>query len=242
MRRRGLTIDDRRLLQVDGRTSAKSKLSNHQFRKVSWLPYIWLPIGYLVGSTPFGFIAGKLKGIDIREHGSGNIGATNVLRTLGKPIGVTVFAMDFLKGFWPVLLARLTANETGQDGLIPVFTCATTILGHNFPIWLKFKGGKGIATSGGAMLPLMPTIIFAALVLWGITFWATRYVSLASIVAAITLPAGLVVEGMFGHWRLPLLIVTATISAMAIWRHKTNIIRLMAGTENRFTRKKKRAI
>ncbi len=110
---------------------------------MSWLPFIWIPIGYLVGSTPFGFIAGKLKGVDIREHGSGNIGATNALRVLGKPIGIAVFVMDFFKGVWPVLLAKITAGSVEPEGIVPALTCMATILGHNFPVWLKFKGGKG---------------------------------------------------------------------------------------------------
>tara|TARA_R110002096_G_scaffold4493_15_gene20899 strand:- start:158 stop:796 length:639 start_codon:yes stop_codon:yes gene_type:complete len=206
---------------------------------MSWLPFIWLPVGYLIGSTPFGFLAGKLKGVDIRKHGSGNIGATNALRVLGKPIGITVFVMDFFKGVWPVFLANWTCDSVEPEGIVPVLTCLATILGHNFPVWLGFKGGKGIATSGGALLPLIPVTILVAIALWGITFISTRYVSLGSIVAALTLPTSIFLQGLFGNWQIPLLVLTAFIGGMAIYRHKSNIIRLLAGTEAKFDRKKK---
>ena len=125
--------------------------------------FVGLPLlGYIAGATPFGFLAGKAKGVDIRKHGSGNIGATNVLRILGKPIGVSVFLADFLKGALPVLLS---VYLVGRDGVplqafgrdvVPVFVALATILGHNFTFWLGFKGGKGVATSAGALVALMP--------------------------------------------------------------------------------------
>jgi len=202
------------------------------------LPYFWIPLGYVIGSTPFGFLAAKWKGIDIREHGSGNIGATNVLRVLGKGVGYPVFALDVLKGVLPVCLANRFAAQLEPAGLIPVLTCLATILGHNYTFWLGFKGGKGIATSAGALLPLIPVTIAIAVALWCVTFFATRYVSVASLVAALTLPTSILVQGgLHGDWQAPLLALTALIGGMAVWRHRNNIRNLRAGTEHRFTRK-----
>ena len=183
---------------------------------------------------------GKLVGVDIREHGSKNIGATNAVRVLGKKLGLTVFFLDLMKGVIPVYLAVKFAGTVEPILLVPVLTSIFTILGHNFPIWLKFKGGKGIATSAGALLPLIPITILTAIVLWGVTFWLTRYVSLGSIVAAVVLPSSIIIQGIFGNWQIPLLCLTLLICVMAIWRHKANVQRLLNGTENRFERKRTR--
>ena len=205
------------------------------------LAFLWIPLGYVIGSTPFGFLAGKMKGIDIREHGSGNIGATNVLRVMGKGIGYPVFALDVLKGAVPVWLATLYAGMAEPAGLVPVLTCLATILGHNYTFWLGFKGGKGIATSAGALLPLMPVTILLAFVLWCTTFLTTRYVSVASIVAAVTLPTSILSQGLVaGHWQVPLLVLATLIAVLAISRHRGNIQKLRAGTEHRFERKRKK--
>jgi glycerol-3-phosphate acyltransferase PlsY len=202
--------------------------------------YLWILIGYIAGATPFGYLAGRMKGIDIREHGSKNIGSTNVLRVLGKGIGYPVFALDVLKGVLPVLLARIYANDVAPEGLIPALTSIATILGHNYTFWLGFKGGKGIATSAGALLPIMPVTILTAVALWGITFLTTRYVSLGSIVAAITLPVSFLLQGLVtGHWQWPLLGLASLVGGLAIFKHRANIERLLNGTENKFERKKK---
>jgi glycerol-3-phosphate acyltransferase PlsY len=204
--------------------------------------YLWILLGYLVGSTPFGYIAGRMKGIDIREHGSKNIGSTNVLRVLGKGIGYPVFALDVLKGVVPVLLARLYAQQAEPEGLVPALTCVATILGHNYTFWLGFKGGKGIATSAGALLPIMPFTIVAAVTLWIVTFLTTRYVSLGSIVAALTLPASFLFQGLStGEWNWPLLGLASLIGGLAVFKHRANIERLRKGTESKFERKKKNA-
>lgn len=209
------------------------------------LHYLWLPFGYFVGAIPFGLLAGKMKGIDIREHGSGNIGATNTLRTLGKPIGLTVFVLDFLKGTTPVLLARIFSHEAGPgNGLIPVLTGVFTVLGHTFPIWLKFKGGKGIATSGGAAMALAPMTVLIGIGLWLVFFYATKYVSIASLVAALTLPSSQFIQRLIdGEWKanMPVLILMTIFWLLATWRHKSNIKALLNGTESRFTKKKKDA-
>lgn len=195
------------------------------------LHYLWLPAAYLIGSVPFGFLAGKVRGIDIREHGSGNIGATNVLRTLGKPVGITTLILDVAKGMVPVLLAQHSSNSS----LIAILTAVAAILGHNYTCFLGFKGGKGIATSAGALAPLLPIPMLVALVLWVILFFATRYVSVASIGAAASLPVTLgIISATKGSWDPVLFSFTALLSILAVWRHRSNIQKLRAGTENRF--------
>ena len=199
------------------------------------LPQGWWTVllAYVIGATPFGFLAGKLRGIDIRSHGSGNIGATNVLRVLGKPIGITVLVFDVLKGLVPVVIAKVFAGE--GSSVIPIAAGIATILGHNYTFWLGFKGGKGIATSAGAIAPLIPIPLAVALALWGLAFAITRYVSIASILAAVSLP---VTESLLalrrGSFDVPLLVFTLFLAVMATWRHRTNIRRLRNGTENRF--------
>jgi glycerol-3-phosphate acyltransferase PlsY len=197
----------------------------------AYLPHLLCALGaYVIGATPVGFIAGKLHGIDIREHGSGNIGATNVIRVLGKRIGIPVFLLDFLKGLIPVLLALgLTKNtECG------IAAGLGTILGHNFTFWLKFNGGKGVATSAGVLLALMPVPMLCVLATWIVVFYASRYVALASIAAAAMLP-------LFVWWQHrvgSLFWFAVAIGILAIYRHRSNIQRLMNGTESRFSRKK----
>lgn len=201
-------------------------------------PILWicLFLGYVVGSTPTGLIAGKLKGIDIRKHGSGNIGATNVVRTLGKRTGILVLLCDILKGMIPVFMAQSLAPDNTK---IHIAAAVATILGHNYTFWLKFKGGKGIATTAGAMLPLVPVALLFAVTGWIFFFKVTRYVSVGSLVAAAVIP---VVEFsracLTGRWDWPLLIFSLIISLLAIWKHRGNIQRLINGTESRFDKKK----
>ena len=198
---------------------------------------LFIAASYLIGSIPFGLLASKLKGTDIREHGSGNIGATNVLRTLGKPIGIAVLILDVLKGFAPVKgafhLIHLPLFEAHP--LLGMGCAIAAIYGHNFPVWLKFKGGKGIATSAGALLALLPVPLGIALGTWIIVFLLSRYVSLASIIASISIPVSVALLSPSA----PILIFTIALAALAIWRHHANIKRLLVGTENRFDRKSK---
>lgn len=190
-------------------------------------------LAYVIGASPFGFLAGKLRGIDIREHGSGNIGATNVLRVLGKPIGISVFILDVLKGMVPVWIAQQAATP-GQS-LIPILAAIAAILGHNYTFWLRFKGGKGIATSAGAIFLLMPLPLGIALVVWLLSFAITRYVSVASILAGLSLPLSVGVLGLSdGQQDVPKLVFAIFLAIMATWRHKTNLRRLREGTEHRF--------
>ena len=192
---------------------------------------------FLLGSIPTGFLVARAKGVDIRQHGSGNIGATNVFRTLGKPLGILVFVLDALKGFAAVWLAHRFGDAPAWTGII---AAVAAIAGHNYTPWLGFKGGKGIATSAGVLLALMPWAVLAIAFVWLLVFQISRYVSLASICAAAALPmavAALWFAGCGGNG--PLLGFSLVISALAIWRHRSNMERLRAGTESRFERKKK---
>ncbi|MFA4945690.1 MAG: glycerol-3-phosphate 1-O-acyltransferase PlsY [Lentisphaeria bacterium] len=208
---------------------------------------------YLAGAVPFGYLIGKFNGIDIRRHGSGNIGATNVLRVIGKPWGYTCFLLDFLKGALPVLaawwLAPRLAGPTplGQlNQLAPVFAAAGTLAGHLWPVWLKFKGGKGVATTLGALGVLAPLPILAGLLCWLVVFKLSRYVSLASILAAAAMPATALAMHLLGRHpsllrgeapQLPVLLTIALAAALVIIRHRANIVRLRNGSESRFAKK-----
>ena len=201
------------------------------------LQLLWIVAAYLIGSIPFGFLAGKMRGIDIRDHGSGNIGATNVLRTLGKPVGVTVLILDVAKGAIPVLLSL----KYSDSSLIPIITAVSAILGHNYTCFLGFKGGKGIATSAGALAPLLPVPMLVALLLWVVLFFSTRYVSVASMGAAVSLPVTLgILDVARSQWDWILFGFTALLAVLAVWRHRSNIQKLRQGTENRFVPKSKR--
>ncbi len=196
--------------------------------------------GFLLGSLPTGYLAGKARGIDIRQHGSGNIGATNVFRTLGRPLGILVFLVDAGKGLLAVRLAMLLEPAGGDAALWCGITAAVAcIAGHNFTPWLGFRGGKGIATSAGVLLALAPlAVVLTGVVWWGV-FSLSRYVSLASITAAAALP---VIVGLL-WWQglgggLPLFVFTVVIGSLAILRHRSNIRRLREGTESRFVKRK----
>jgi glycerol-3-phosphate acyltransferase PlsY len=197
---------------------------------------------YLLGSIPFGYLAGRLAGIDIRKAGSGNVGATNVVRVLGKRYGYPVFALDFLKGVGAVKISMLMAPgrppEWNSPELFGILAAMFSVLGHLYPPWLKFKGGKGVATSAGALLALTPVATLIGAAVWIIVFWLTGYVSLASIVAAVVLPIViLVVRSHDQNNGKPLVYASACVAAVIIWRHRSNLSRLMRGTEPRFTRK-----
>jgi glycerol-3-phosphate acyltransferase PlsY len=181
--------------------------------------------GYLLGSLPFGYWAGRLRGIDLRLAGSGNTGATNVMRVLGLKIGIPVMALDIGKGAVAVLIAQgLSDNE-----LVWVFAAAAAVTGHMYPLFLGFKGGKGVATGAGTMLALVPWMGVAAFVVWlGISL-ATRYVSVGSVVTAIAYPAAAFATGQ--PW--PVRLFALGTGAWVIWRHRANIARLRAGTEHR---------
>ena len=183
-----------------------------------------------------------MAGVDVRSLGSGNIGATNVLRILGKRWGYAVFFVDAFKGFAAVRLAYFFAKNlpTAQPHAeyFAVLAAVMCIVGHTFPVWLGFKGGKGVATSAGALFGLMPSAVPLIVVIWVIVFETTRYVSVASIVSAISLP---VVVALFLRWKFlegtALLYFSILITLLVLWRHRSNFSRLLNGTEPRFTRK-----
>jgi acyl phosphate:glycerol-3-phosphate acyltransferase len=204
---------------------------------------IWLLIvilSYLIGSIPSGYLVARTQGVDIRQHGSRNIGATNVLRVMGKKWGYLVFFCDSFKGFVAVKLGVLIAAHSLLSpvlgGVIAAITC---ILGHNYTFWLGFKGGKGIATSGGVVLALFPiTVICCVALVWIAVFYAAKYVSLASIAAAVVLPiAVFLIVAKTGAEFWTLFGFSVLMGALAIWRHQSNIVRLMNGTESRFGKK-----
>lgn len=188
---------------------------------------------YLLGSVPTGFLWAKAKGLDIRAVGSGNIGATNVMRALGKGPGIAVLLMDAAKGFAPVFAAPRLFPGLDRSAL-QIVCCLSVIAGHNWTCWLKFKGGKGVATTAGTMLAMLPAPMLCGLVVWVVVFGIFRYVSLASICAAAALP---VATWLFNHDGT-MLIFTVLIGGLAISKHKANIQRLLAGTENRVGTKK----
>jgi acyl phosphate:glycerol-3-phosphate acyltransferase len=206
---------------------------------------IWIAViilCYLIGSFPSGYLVGMSQGIDIRQHGSGNIGATNVLRVMGKKWGYLVFLCDSLKGFLAVKAGVwLGASAAGDITLAGVVAGICCIIGHNYTVWLHFKGGKGIATSIGVLLAIVPVVIvLIVLIVWLAVFFIWKYVSLASIFAALSLPAAvlalfpLVAHG--NYWVL--LVFSLIVAALAVWRHRSNIDRLLHGKENRFGSKR----
>ena len=197
---------------------------------------------YLLGSIPFGYVAGRLAGTDIRQAGSGNVGATNVVRVLGKRYGYPVFALDVLKGFGAVKISMLLAPgrppEWNSPEIFGIFAAISSVLGHLYPPWLKFKGGKGVATSAGALLALTPLATLIGVAIWVIVFWMTRYVSLASVIAAIVLPLVILVVSRHDQNKVgPLVFSSACVAVIVVWRHRSNLSRLMRGTEPRFARK-----
>lgn len=197
-------------------------------------------IAYLIGSFPSGYLAGRAHGVDLRKTGSGNIGATNALRSLGKPTGYAVFAADIFKGWLAVFSGYWVSMAWSPGNEIPfgVLAAICGMLGHIFPVWLRFRGGKGIATSGGVMLALFPpTVFLAGLAVWLILFFLTRYVSVASIGAAVTLPTASGVLLLMGKCDGLRVGIAAIMCVLAVWRHQSNIQRLLAGTEKKFEKK-----
>jgi glycerol-3-phosphate acyltransferase PlsY len=211
------------------------------------LAYIVVAVAaYLLGSIPTGFLVAKAKGIDIQKSGSGNIGATNVMRVLGKPAGIFVMLVDAAKGFSACVLAAIYFDccVPGPDYFDDAYWILSrrlmliagifAVLGHNYTCWLKFKGGKGIATTAGVYLALAPEALGIALAVFILAILVTRYVSVGSIAAAITLPTAV---WILQPHNLFLGIVTTALGALAIYKHKSNIKRLMAGTESRLGKK-----
>lgn len=191
---------------------------------VKWA--IWLAAAYFAGAVPFGFLIGKMRGVDVRTVGSRNIGATNVFRTVGKKWGLLAFLCDFLKGFLPTLAAAKCAG-CGAD--LPVAVGLACVIGHTLTVFMKFKGGKGVATAFGMMVALIPYLALGALALFAVTVWLSHYISLGSCLAAVAL--GIAV--WFCGCPLSLKVVVALIAVFVIVKHKSNIRRLIDGCENK---------
>ncbi|MBS1787603.1 MAG: glycerol-3-phosphate 1-O-acyltransferase PlsY [Acidobacteria bacterium] len=196
-----------------------------------------LVLAYLLGSIPFGFLIVKIaSGADIRETGSGGTGATNVTRKAGKGAGIVTLIFDALKGVAAVIVARLLTGEEGTSWVV-AGAGVLAVVGHCFPVWLKFKAGKGVATGLGVFLAIVPWAVLAAAIVFFVIVWRTRFVSLGSILAAAFVPLWVLamhlwIEPIINF--LPILAALCASSAIIIIKHHENISRLMAGTENKF--------
>lgn len=195
-------------------------------------------IGYLLGSIPFGVLVSKRFGVDIYSVGSGNPGATNVLREIGKPAGYTVFVLDFMKGVLATCWFVLPVFSVSTDATLALWGLPAAVLGHTFPLFTGFRGGKGVATAMGGLLVVMPVCLLIGLVTWAIVFYSTRYVAVASIGFGLSLPICSLVLfwARDEHWGV--VVMAFVVMVWIVWRHRSNLARLRAGTENRFSRKK----
>ena len=183
-------------------------------------------IAYLLGSLTFGEIIARLKGVNLREIGSGNVGATNVSRALGKKYGILVFILDMLKGFIPTLLA---VKIYGLDSWITFFVGIASVIGHMYPLFFKFRGGKGVATAFGVLLAVSVKVAFLSFLTWLFVVYETRYVSLGSIIASfISVPLLAIFE-----YPLKLIFMALIISLLVLYKHKDNIGRLLIGREHK---------
>ena len=198
--------------------------------------------GYLAGSVPFAFLLARRAGIDVRVAGSGNVGATNVTRVLGKQFGYPVFLVDFLKGLVPLLLTRTMANHYQLDPISTDFCIAAAgifaVIGHSYPMWLGFKGGKGVATSLGLIFGINWIAALVMFAVWIVAFKVTRYVSVASMIAAIALPVAMIILLLRDELRSPVLVYfSLLLAAIVVFRHRSNVSRLLSGTEPRSGKK-----
>lgn len=181
---------------------------------------------YLLGSIPTGLLLAKAVGVDIRSSGSGNIGATNVYRTLGRSVGVLTLAGDCLKGAIPVIVA----SRLGTSDYLIAAVALAAFLGHVYTIFLGFKGGKGVATALGVFLAISPLAVGAVIIIFVAVVWRWRYISLGSIIAAVTMPGMVAVMDS----RPPMVIMTSIVALLIVWKHRENISRLKMGTESKF--------
>ena len=200
--------------------------------------FCWILAAYLVGGIPFGFLIGKMRGVDVRTVGSKNIGATNVFRTVGKKWGVLAFACDVLKGLIPTLLAKQWAldPELPPDGSwFPLVVGVMCVVGHMLTPYMKFRGGKGVATAFGMLLGLAPALVGTAFALFAVVFALSHYISLGSISAAAFLMVAVwfPILGTEGWRNLPQCVLVTLMAAFVIFKHRANIGRLISGTESK---------
>lgn len=188
-----------------------------------------LVASYLLGSIPFSYLVARQRGVDVRKVGSGNVGATNVMRNVGKGAGLIAFLLDAAKG----AIAALIAQRSGLGVSLAALAAMAAIVGHMYPLWLRFQGGKGVATGAGAFLPLAPVATAGALAVFAATLGLTRYVSVGSMLGAVALAVLAAVTGA----PAPVWIAAALMAALIVWKHRGNIARLRAGTESRLGRR-----
>jgi glycerol-3-phosphate acyltransferase PlsY len=187
---------------------------------------LWLVAAYLIGSIPFGVVVARVMGgSDPRSEGSGNIGATNVARTLGKKAGLITLGCDAAKGYLPAL-AAVSYLDTPWG---PPMVGLAAFLGHLFPLYLKFKGGKGIATGAGVFLAVSPLVLFFAMVVFVATVWWSRFVGLGSVAAVIVLPVASILTGQPG----PFIALALAICLLSVWKHRLNLRKILKGTESK---------
>ncbi len=189
---------------------------------------LWLGIGYLFGSIPTSYLAGRIAGMDLRQHGSKNLGATNVYRVLGWKYAIPVGLVDIAKGALPVALVSGTAS---YDQWVPLLVGGAAVAGHVFPVFLRFKGGKGVATAAGVVLALAPAPLGVSALVWVIVLLTTGFVSLASMLGAVTFPVAIRLlspTSIYVFW------AGVCLAAFIVFTHRANIGRLLSGTENRF--------
>jgi acyl phosphate:glycerol-3-phosphate acyltransferase len=188
-----------------------------------------LVASYLLGSIPFSYLVARQRGVDVRKVGSGNVGATNVMRNVGKGPGLLAFVLDAAKG----AVAAVIAQRSGLGPALAALAAVAAIVGHMYPVWLRFQGGKGVATGAGAFLPLAPAATLVALVVFALVLGLTRFVSVGSMAGAAALAVAAAVMG--APW--PVVIAAALMAALIAWKHRANIRRLAAGTESRLGRR-----
>lgn len=195
-------------------------------------PILAVAIAYVAGSIPSAYVAGRLRGVDLRKHGSGNLGATNVIRVLGTKIGLVVFAFDVTKGALPVLLLPRWTVSPYPPIWIAIACGAAAILGHARPVFLLFgRGGKGVATAAGVFLALAPVQTALTLIVFAVVLLSSGYVSLGSLIGATLLP---VLIGVTLGTRSPVFIISVLVALFVYWTHRANISRLRRGEEHRF--------
>ena len=184
-----------------------------------------LAAAYLLGSIPFSYLVARRHGVDVRAVGSGNVGATNVMRSVGRAAGLVAFVLDFVKG----ALASQIGLWVEPAGPLPALCATLAVIGHMYPVWLRFRGGKGVATGAGAFLPLVPVATAAALVTFAVVLAVARYVSLASIAGTLVLAFAAFLLGA----PTPVVRAAAGMALLIVWKHRANLERIAHGTENR---------
>ena len=200
--------------------------------------FLWIAGAYLVGGIPFGYLIGRMRGVDVRTVGSKNIGATNVFRTVGKPWGVAALFCDMLKGLLPTLAARHFAAGVSFTPCrieLALAVGVATVLGHMLTPYMKFRGGKGVATAFGMLIGLVPGVVGCAFLLFSVVFACSNYISLGSCSAAAFLAVAIwfPILGTQGSANLPQCVLVTAIALFVIWKHRSNIVRLVNGTESK---------